>query len=495
MATPPECANKLTSRWKGPYRVRRIPNHYQVVYEDGSVWRTVHINHTKPAKFTAPDFPVPTPAPEPPRPALGYLPSGFLGSRPRHPPPPPPSAAPAEGRSLSPTASVPAPQTSAPTASEMPPPAPAPANQNSETAHHPRRSPRLNPELDRVCAIKGPPGTLTPQSRNSLEMARTYPLFVPYNQCLGAKEDPCSFSSLYLEDLRNGRTEYLTTMKQLIDVLPKTENPASRFALRRHIAQPGQQRLRHSMRATLWWLLPSDGEFRRASHSLQYYLTRQGRRVVLQGGDVTRPFYKNCLHWIPDPVPPAPRRLDDLALPTSDPAIPTPPSEAHPWLPRCLQPRRRRKRRAAATANENSAPCAADLATPPTLSANSSSAHWSPHSATQPRSSANDLPGGQPGTRSTPVKHPQSFTSSPLSQHPLSAANRNADRRSRLDHPEIRGVYKPARKDPRQDSTANHQRDNFSGFGLSSPAIQQPPTKSFSGSPSRQNLTDPKGEV
>ena len=93
------------------------------------------------------------------------------------------------------------------------------------------------------------------------------------------------------------------------------------------------------------------------------------------------------------------------------------------------------------------------------------------------------------------MKHPQSFTSSPLSQHPLSAANRNADLRSRLDHHEIQGVYKPARNDARQDSTANRQRDNFSGFGLSSPALQQPPTKSFSGSPSRQNLTDPKGEA
>ena len=201
--------------------------------------------------------------------------------------------------------------------------------------------------------------------------------------------------------------------------------------------------------------------------------------------NVTRPFYKNRLHWIPDPAPPAPRRLDDLALSTYDPAIPTPPSEAHPMLPRRLRPRRRRKRRTAATANE----------TPPTLSANSNSAHWTPPSATQPRSSANDLPGGQPGTRSTPITHPQSFTSSPLSQHPLSAANRNADRRSRLDHPEIRGVYKPARNDTRQDSTANRQRDNFSRFGLSSPALQQPPTNSFSGSPSRQHLTDPTGEA
>ena len=366
----------------------------------------------------------------------------------------------------------------------MPPPATAPANQNPEPAHRPRRSPRLNPELDRVCAIKSPPGTLAPQSQNSLEMARTYPLFVSYNQCLGAKEDPLSFASLCLEDLRNGRTEYLTTMKQLVDALPKTENPASRFALRGHIAHLGQQRLCHSMRAALWWLLPSDGEFCRASHSLQYYLGCQGRRVVLRGGDVTRPFYENRLNWIPGPVLPAPRRLDDLASPTSEPAIYTLPSEAHPRLPRRLRPRRRRKRRTAATANENSVPRVTDLATLPTLSANRNLSRWASSVATQPRSSANDLPGIQPGTRSALKKHPQSFTSSPLSQHPVPAANRNSDRPFCLDHPEIRGVCKPARNDPRHDSTANCQRDNFSGFGLSSPALQQPPTKPFSGSPS-----------
>ena len=284
-------------------------------------------------------------------------------------------------------------------------------------------------------------------------------------------------------------------MKQLVDALPKMENPASRFALRGHITQPGQQRLRHSMRTALWWLLPSDGEFRRASHSLQYYLACQGRRVVLRGGDVTRPFYENRLNWIPDPAPPAPRRLDGLASPTSAPAIPTLPSEAHLRLPRCLRPRRRRKRRTAATANENSAPHAADLATPPTLSANRNSSRWASRVATQPRSSANDLPGIQPGTRSALKKHPQSFTSSPLSQHPISAANRNLDRPFCLDHPEIQGVYNPARNDPRQDSTAIRQRDNFSGFGLSSPALQQPPTKPFSGLPSRQLLTDPTREA
>ena len=101
MTTPPEHSNKLTPRWKGPFRVRRIPNEYQVVYEDGAMWRTVHVNHTKPAKFTAPDLPEPVPAPETPRPAFGYLPSGLLGPRPRPPPPPPAAALPTEGLSLS----------------------------------------------------------------------------------------------------------------------------------------------------------------------------------------------------------------------------------------------------------------------------------------------------------------------------------------------------------------------------------------------------------
>ena len=64
---------------------------------------------------------------------------------------------------------------------------------------------------------------------------------------------------------------------------------------------------------------------------------------------------------------------------------------------------------------------------------------------------ANDLPGTQPGTKSTSVKHPCSLTSSPLSQPPIPAANQNAECTSRQDHSEIWGLYKPAQIDPRQD--------------------------------------------
>ena len=143
MTTPPERSNKLIPRWKGPFRVRRIPNEYQVVYEDGAAWRTVHVNHTKPTKFTAPDLPEPVPPPETLRPSFGYLPAGLLGPR----PPPLASAAPTEGSSSSLTAATPAQPPAAPATSEMQPPATAPANQQPEPAFRPRRSLRLNPAL------------------------------------------------------------------------------------------------------------------------------------------------------------------------------------------------------------------------------------------------------------------------------------------------------------------------------------------------------------
>ena len=134
-------------------------------------------------------------------------------------------------------------------------------------------------------------------------MARTYPLTIGYNDSRGSKANPLSFASLRLVDLRNRHSQYLSTMGQLIDVLPKTLDLASRFALRGHVARPGQSRLRHSMRAAMWFLLPLDGIFHSSSSSFQYYLTRQGWPVVVRGGDVTQLPLEHRLNWVPDPEP------------------------------------------------------------------------------------------------------------------------------------------------------------------------------------------------
>ena len=56
-----------------------------------------------------------------------------------------------------------------------------------------------------------------------------------------------------------------------------------------------------SLRTALWWLLPRDGDFRRAADGIHYYLARQGRRVVLRGGNVTSPLHESRLLWIHDP--------------------------------------------------------------------------------------------------------------------------------------------------------------------------------------------------
>ena len=169
LTTPPERTSKLAPRWKGPYRVCRIPNEYQVVYEDGEVERTIHINHAKSAKFTAPDLPETVPPVEELHPPLGYLPAGFT-----HKPAKP--CAPPANRSVAarPPTAVPA------------VPA-APANQNPEPAPPRRRSPRLNPELGHAHAIKSQPPARQPHSvpiirtATRAEMARPYPPTISYN--------------------------------------------------------------------------------------------------------------------------------------------------------------------------------------------------------------------------------------------------------------------------------------------------------------------------
>ena len=87
LATPPERTSKLAPQWKGPFRVARVQNAYQVIYDDAGIERTVHVNHVKPAKLTAPDIPQVVPPPEPTPPPVGYLPSS-LTHEPRAPPAP-----------------------------------------------------------------------------------------------------------------------------------------------------------------------------------------------------------------------------------------------------------------------------------------------------------------------------------------------------------------------------------------------------------------------
>ena len=416
-----------------------------MVYEDGDVQRTIHINHAKPAKFTAPDLPEPVPTPETPCPPLGYLPAGL--TRPR--PPPPAPAAPAGDSSSSSASASTAPQPAAPAESEMQPPATAPANQQPEPAPHPWRSPRLNPEPDPACAIKSPPGTPSHHSSEPSRMARTFPLTVTFNKCLGSRANSLSFANLRMVDLRNDQSQYLSTVKQLVDALPKTEDPSSRFALQEHIARPGWKRLQHSMRAAIWWLLPSDEIFRRSSDSFQYFLTCQGRRVVLRGGDLTLPLFERYLNWVDDPAPPPSRYHGDLTspAPSGDHGINkenTPPQDALRKIPRTLRPCRQKERQpgsttnqnspswkagsrtqCAPTANRNSASQEIGSATWPGSTANHNSAFQEADSAARLRSMANDNspltgnPLGRSGSwKSTPVEHPRTFLPPQHPQHP-----------------------------------------------------------------------------
>ena len=134
-------------------------------------------------------------------------------------------------------------------------------------------------------------------------MARTFPYSLSYDACIGDTEDAYNFSSVYIEDLQTGRRTYIQHVQQIVDLLPRTIDPSSRYTLRAHVTPPGHQRIRDSLRLALWIFLPRDGDFRRAANGLHYYLARQGRRVVLRGGDVTSPLHDSRLHWVHDPQP------------------------------------------------------------------------------------------------------------------------------------------------------------------------------------------------
>ena len=67
--------------------------------------------------------------------------------------------------------------------------------------------------------------------------------------------------------------------------------------------------MRGSLRTAILLLLPRGGSCRRAANGLHYYLARQGRRVVLRGGNVTSPLHESRLLWIHDPHHSQPPRV------------------------------------------------------------------------------------------------------------------------------------------------------------------------------------------
>ena len=335
MTTPPERTSKLAPWWKGPFVVKRVPNAYQVTYEDDMVWRTVHVNHAKPAKVPAGGFPVPVSPPAPPSPPPMYLSRNFTWRKPAKPPQP---AAPTEGspQSAAPTAEPTQPATtphpvsppprrpttrssanknSAPRSEHRSSATPGRTNENSRLGQPLRRSERLKAS---ALHINSPPQAAPAHSTASTTMARTYPYSLTFQTCLGQREDPYSFSSLYIEELYSGQKTYIKHVQQLIYLLPRTADPSSRYALRAHVTPPGHQRMRDPLHTAIWLLLPRDGDFRRATNGLHYYLARQGRRVVLRGGNVTSPLHESRLLWIHDPHPRQPPRVHPRVSETTD---------------------------------------------------------------------------------------------------------------------------------------------------------------------------------
>ena len=192
MTTPPERTIKLRPRWKGPFVVKRVPNAYQVTYEDGMVWRTVHVNHAKPAKAPPGGFPVPT------APSASATPPHRYSSRNlswRKPPPPPQPAAPTRGSpqpaapvaeptqpratahpaspSLSrPTTRSSANQKTAPHSEHGSPPTQRSTNENSRLSPPLRRSERLKAAAH---PINRPTQATPAHSQPTINMARTFP--------------------------------------------------------------------------------------------------------------------------------------------------------------------------------------------------------------------------------------------------------------------------------------------------------------------------------
>ena len=248
------------------------------------------------------------------------------------------------------------------------------------------------------------------------------------------------------------------------------------------------------MRAALWWLLPSDGEFQRAPSGNQYYLTCQGWRVVLRGGDVTQAGFGSRINWIYDPAPPPPRRTtlhsrdSHISIPSDRrknevSAIATRGSSPAPLSsapPKKRRMRRRRQARSAANRNaENSS--AAPL---------TQDARWANQRAVVPAGVTQPLPENSDPTsaRRTAVYPPSRIVGDSL-------ANENSPFQIGLESSRIPGLYKLAVPNQQQDTQARPFRVNKSGSGTSSPPYLLPYTKPFSGQPAGSSMTSPTREA
>ena len=225
--------------------------------------------------------------PTPPSPPPMYLSRNYTWGKPTKPPQP---AAPTEGspqpaapvaepaqpaaapRPVSPPPSRPttrssANQNSAPSSELRSPATPGRTNENSQLGPPLRRSERLKTAARH---INSPTQATPAHSTHSETMARTYPYLLSYNTCLGPTEDPYSFSSVYIVELYSGQRTYVKHVQQIIDLLPRTLDPSSRYTLRAHVTPSGHQRMRDSLRMPLWWFLPRDGDFKCAADGLPY---------------------------------------------------------------------------------------------------------------------------------------------------------------------------------------------------------------------------------
>ena len=141
------------------------------------VWRTVHVNHAKPAKIPPGGFPIPTPPPAPPAPPPEYLSRNYTWGKPAATP-------------KSATSSTGSSQSAAPTAEpNQPAAAPQPASPppgRPTTRSSANENSRLGPPLRRSERLKAASQTTPAHSVSTLNMARTYPYSLTYNTCLGA---------------------------------------------------------------------------------------------------------------------------------------------------------------------------------------------------------------------------------------------------------------------------------------------------------------------